>query len=69
MLDKAIKDWKGAPEIVEPKTTMLHVLPDHVCGIMSEEGHLRWTPPPTTPRADKARLEVLQALLLLCATR
>ena len=65
MLDRAIRDRKGTADDREDARELLRELPDRVCALLPESGQLRWKPAPMPPRADTARAEILEALLLL----
>ncbi len=62
MLDKAIKDGKGSPELREYAQSMLHDLPEYVCGTISDKPNIRWKDSLMPCRTDQARHTILQIL-------
>ncbi len=65
MLDKAVKDGKGAAADREAAARLLRELPDRVCAAMPDKGRARWELSALPNRADTARLEMLRVLMRL----
>jgi hypothetical protein len=65
MLDKALKDRKGTADDREDIKELLKELPGQVCAAIPENGQFPWKPSLLPPRADTARVEILQALMTL----
>ncbi len=65
MLDKALKDRKGTADDREDIRAQFKELVSRVCAAIPENGQFPWKPAVLAPRADAARVEILQALLML----
>ncbi|HOV32217.1 MAG TPA: hypothetical protein PLX23_02485 [Candidatus Hydrogenedens sp.] len=62
MLDKAIKDGKGSPELRGNAQSLLRDLPKHVCDIFSDKPNIRWKDSPMLYHTEQARQTILQTL-------
>ena len=65
LLDRAVKDRKGDADDREDIKELLRELPGRVCAAVPENGPFSWRSAALPPRADAARVEILQALMTL----
>jgi hypothetical protein len=65
MLDRAVKNRKGDAGNLAGIKKMLDELPNQVCAAVPANGELRWKASTESTRADKARTEILKALITL----